>query len=196
MFGECLESRSMFENWECSRLLVQLPAAESWSARCSVLVPVKTPPGGHSPTSYTRVPLVPRAPLHLGEPFNSALLWNTTPLLKLSKSDTSGRVELKTSFDACLQECVLHSVWSECLFIESMEEVYLEREEEAWKENLGGIEFQTGGDDHTPDWRTAGGNFSPMKSITGWQPKNFVPLSVVFLRFATLYLLGLQLCIC
>ena len=31
------------------------------------------------------------------------------------------------------------------------------------------------------------GNFSPMKSITGWQPKSFVPLSVVFLRFATLY---------
>ena len=47
--------KCMFENWEWWRLLVQLPAAESWSALLLLLLllPVKTPPGGHSPTTPT-----------------------------------------------------------------------------------------------------------------------------------------------
>ena len=61
-------------------------------------------------------------------------------------------------------------------------------EEAALKENLGGIEFQTGGNDHTfTGLTTAGGEFPPMNSITGQQPR------ISYL--CPLYFLDLQLCI-
>ena len=153
------------------------------AARSLLLLPVKTRPEvtallhQQNPTLYLQW----WSPVLLVEPHLSR---------KLLKSDTYGRVELEPSFDkpewspTCFG-FALHSLWSECLFVESMEvEVYLE--EAAWKEILGDWISNRWQWSHTGLTDCRRGIF-PHEVYHRLAAEDFLPLSVVFLRFATSY---------